>query len=122
MAEQKHYLKWPFRWVVLSERGYGFVLLASAIQYDVAGRACVLFVTCDGYRDYHDQLRAGRGYLCPVPVTVIGELEPGYAVIRSKRLRNGDLIFAPEEMKPLGPDYAGRYFRGEVDDEPPVVD
>lgn len=119
---EKHYLTWPFDTYALSERGYGFAVRSNAIQFDVTGKACVLVVTADGFGDLYRDVEAGRGYLIAVPVTVIGELEPGVAVIRSNRLRNRTWVFAPAEIKPLGPDYAKRYFHGEVGDEPPTVD
>ena len=84
---ERHYMKNSFPWAALSERSYGFVVRASAVQYDVTGEPCVFAVTCDGWRSLYDEINAGRAYLYPVRVTVVGEYEPGILLIRSDKLR-----------------------------------
>jgi hypothetical protein len=115
---EKHYMKWPFDRTVLSERRYGFAVKAAAVQYDVSGEPCVLVVQCDGFGDFFAEIKAGRAYLHPVRITLVGELEPGVVVIRSNRLRNGMFVFRPGDVQPLGPDYAQRFARGEFEVEP----
>ena len=115
---ERHYMKKSFPWTALSERSYGFVVRASAVQYDVTGEPCVFAVTCDGWRSLYDEINAGRAYLYPVRVTVVGEYEPGVMLIRSDELRNGAPVFAPDDVKRLPPDYAARFARGETDDPP----
>ena len=111
----KEFLTRPFRWFVICEYPFGFVLPITAIQYDLAGKPNVLIVVSDGYReDLVDEARAGRAYLQTVPVTVIGAFEPGLALVRSDQLEGHHLVFVPEELPPLGPNYAARFNEGEV--------
>lgn len=115
MRQQRHYMKWPLRWQVVCPIRDGFLIKATAIQYDTTGSACVLLLTHDdGHRDVTDAAKAGRAYLEPVRVDVVGEYEPGLALIQSPQLRQNSLVFVPEELLRLGKDHPCRHVRAAV--------
>lgn len=114
----KEFLTRPFRWFVICEYRYGFVLPITAIQYDLGGKPTVLIVVNDNLReDVFEAAKGGRAYLQPVPVTVVGEFEPGLALVRSAQLSDRHLVFVPEELAPLGPNYAKRFHNGELPEQ-----
>ena len=118
MEMEKQFLTRPIRWFVICEYPFGFVLPITAIQYDLGGKPTVLIVANDNLReDVFDAVKGGRAYLRPVPVTVIGEFEPGLAVVRSAQLGQQDLVFVPEELAPLGPNFAKRFYNGELPEQ-----
>ena len=83
----KEFLTRPFRWFVICEYPFGFVLPITAIQYDLGGKPTVLIVVNDNLReDVFEAAKGGRAFLRPVPVTVVGEFEPGLALVRSAQL------------------------------------